>query len=233
MTLATWIEAAVAVATGLLAGATWWMARKTSTAAAATELDAKASQRAAEATEKSAAAAQASLVEIQRGRELEWQPYLSVEVPTTTRSPDPDRLAFVASVRNLGRGPALTCICGLRSGDLVALSGVFDLATQAQTEVVGDSTNYGNPNLRAMFLAKHENTVLQRAMAVCRDGLTGHWYRFIQGTVAPDTWDLVEPAPDWVQLIGIAFPELRLGPSFGRGTYPLSVPSAAPPRPSI
>jgi hypothetical protein len=126
VTPATWVETAVAVATAAMAITTAYMASKTASAASATRDDAKASQRAAEAAEASVSAARDTLDEIRRGRELEWRPHLSITVPTFKVSGD-DQVSFDFLAMNLGRGPALQCVCVYMNNRRGAVSGVFEV----------------------------------------------------------------------------------------------------------
>jgi len=209
-----WTEVA-AVATAIaalttvgLAIATFRMASKTADAAEATQRDADASQRAAEATQDSARAAQATVAEMQRTRELEWRPYLSLVSLGYAKSQD--GISFTCNVTNLGRGPALRCVCALFAEEYVAVSPIFNLAPLENHRKSGQSGKVHDfPALSQMFALPGEAAIGQRLMAVCRDGLTGHWFRFIEGTVATSEWDSVtQPVPQWVELIRMALPQL-------------------------
>jgi hypothetical protein len=200
----SWGELAVAGATLILAGVTGFMAWKTSQSVAAMKLDADSSQRAAEATERSAKAAEEGIAEIQRSRELEWRPHLSMAPPIILAAAD----SFVMRVTNVGRGPALRCVCGVWANERALFSGAFDLPAGESRKVMGDRLGVGAfSNLREMFMVKGELPVAQREIAFCRDWLTGSWYRFLRLKVAPDTWDgVVMPAPSWVLLLQTAVP---------------------------
>jgi hypothetical protein len=172
------------------------MARETSQSA-------KAAERSAAATEVSATAAQASVAEIRRDREMEWRPHLSVGPPNILANLE----SFVAEVNNLGRGPALRCVCAVWANERALLTQVFDLAPNARERVHGEVNRASELNV--IFLLDGEPQVSQRSVAICRDGLAGHWYRFTSASVAPDTWDgRTVLGPMWVEILRRAMPEL-------------------------
>lgn len=115
------------MSTAVMAIATAYMASKTASAASATLEDAQASGTAARAAETSAAAARDTLDELRRGRELEWRPHLSISVPRHAVNGG-DEVSFDFTAVNLGRGPALQCVCVYMDNRRGAVSGIFELA---------------------------------------------------------------------------------------------------------
>ncbi|MGB6771675.1 MAG: hypothetical protein WBF51_06675 [Candidatus Dormiibacterota bacterium] len=197
---ANWIELGVVLATLILAGATAWMARKTSKMA-------ESAEKSAAATELSAKAAQESVAEIQQSRQADWLPYLSARI--SELSVREDRV-FKALVVNLGRGPAIHCVCGQWTGEKVVLSTIFNVGPGARVSVLGTSSGVRNiVRLQRAFLVLGERPHLAKVITICRDGLVGRWYRFVQGVAAPTIWNLRDPLPEWVELIQNALPELK------------------------
>ena len=176
---------------------TAYMASKTASAASATREDAQASERAAGAAEASAAAARDTLDEIRRGRELEWRPHLSITVPSHTVSGS-DEVSFEFKAVNLGRGPALQCVCVYMDNRRGAVSGIFELAPSRSQQGQGRTDRATDQYLGALFAVPGQLPRQTGWIAVCRDGLFGNWYRFMQGTVSPDVWTLAGDPPGWV-----------------------------------
>lgn len=176
---------------------TAYMASKTASAASATREDAQASERAAGAAEASAAAARDTVDEIRRGRELEWRPHLSITVPSHTVSGG-DEVSFEFNAVNLGRGPALQCVCVYMDDRRGAVSGIFELAPSQLYQGQGRTDRAASQYLGALFAVPGRLPPQTGWIAVCRDGLFGNWYRFMPGTVSPDVWTLEGDAPGWV-----------------------------------
>ena len=206
MTPPTWVEVAVAVATAAMAITTAYMASKTASAASATRDDAKASQRAAEAAEASVAAARDTLGEIRRGRELEWRPHLSITVPSHTVSGGEVTFDFLAL--NLGRGPALQCVCVYVDNRWGAVSSVFELAPSERQLGHGRTDRAADEYLGDLFAVPGQLPAQTGWIATCRDGLFGYWYRFRSGAVHPDVWTLEGKAPEWVTAVQAVLPDL-------------------------
>jgi hypothetical protein len=207
VTPATWVEALVALATAAMAITTAYMASKTASAASATRDDAKASQRAAEAAEASVAAARDTLDEIRRGRELEWRPHLSITVPTSKVS-GADQVSFDFLAMNLGRGPALQCVCVYMDNRRGAVSGVFEVRPSDREQGHGQTDTAADQYLGDLFAVPDRLPVRTGWVAICWDGLFGYWYRFRPSSVNPDVWTLEEPVPKWVTAIQGTVPDL-------------------------
>ena len=195
------------MATAAMAIATAYMASKTASAASATRDDARASQRAAEAAEASVAAARDTLDEIRRGRELEWRPHLSITVPTHEVS-GADEVSFDFLALNLGRGPALQCVCVYVDNRRGAVSGVFGLAPNERQHGHGRTDPTADQYLGDLFAVPDQLPAQTGWIAICRDGLFGYWYRFRSGAVHPDVWTLEGSAPKWLTAVQAILPDL-------------------------
>ena len=196
----------MAVATFAMAIATACMARKTAAAASATRDDADASQRAAKAAEASVAAARDTLDELRRGRELEWRPHLSISVPSHTVSGGQVTFDFLAL--NLGRGPALQCVCVYMDNGRGAVSGVFEVRPSDHEKGHGQTDAAADQYLGDLFAVPGQLPAQTGWIAICRDGLFDYWYRFRSGAVHPDVWTLEGEAPGWVTALQAILPDL-------------------------
>ena len=191
-----------------MAVATAVMAWKTAGVAVATQADADASCRAAKATEDSAAAARATLDELRKGRELDWRPHLSIDIPSHKVASD-GRVEFDYSVKNVGRGPALRCVCVFMDNRRAAFSGVFDVGSG--DNMVGHGTNWNGVLDRFVgdiFGVDGQIPARNGWVIVCRDGVFGRWYRFRPSTVAPDSWTGEGEGPRWATAVQAVIPEL-------------------------
>ncbi len=197
----------MAVATLLMGVATAFMAFKTAAAAEATRDDADASKRSAAAAEESAAVGRATLEDLHRGRELEWRPHLSVTVlSASVRGDSMEKFDFVAE--NLGRGPALQCVCAYMNGGRGALSGIFEVSPGGRMEGHGGPQTGADQYLGNLFSVPGDLRPDTRWIAICRDGLFGYWYRFRGGTVKPDVWVPDGRGPAWVTAVQAIVPGL-------------------------
>jgi hypothetical protein len=181
----------VAVGTGLLALMTFILA-------VITAWNVRKTGRLVEATEKSASAAAATVLEIQRDRELAHRPNLDW---TAKHSLDPSvgTPLGTASVTNTGRGLALNCLCclgwalpvGAASTPITISTELFDLkpdATKDQSmrQRAGAQLDSG--------MAGAEVGEKPVAVAFCQDEL-GNYFRFVPFK-SPDvhrTTDETEP----------------------------------------
>lgn len=190
-----------------MAAATAYMARKTAAAARATRDDADASQRSAKAAEESAAVGRATLDELQRGRQLERRPHLSVSVPTHSVSGD-SMVTFAFVAKNLGRGPALHCVCVGMDDRRGAVSGIFEVGPGGYHEGQGHPDSAADQYLGDLFEVPGNLPAQSGWMTVCRDGLFGYWCRFRPGSVNPDVWVPEGAGPRWVTAVQAILPDL-------------------------
>jgi hypothetical protein len=179
----------VAIGTGLLALMTFVLA-------AITAWNVRKTSKLVEATEKSAAAAAATVVEIQRDRELAQQPY--IDWSAKTGRGDVSGPAFGnASVSNIGRGLAIHCLCCVGWG-------IPQGASRVQITITTDVFDLAADNGKEMPMRERAGTQLTTEMAgaeigeepvgvaFCQD-LLGNYYRFVP--FKPSS-DIYRPAID-------------------------------------
>jgi hypothetical protein len=170
MSAESWVAVmtgSLALATFVLAAATFWNVRKTG--------------RLVTATERSAAAGAATVLEIQRDRELAYSPHIDWTVKTGA---DPNGMKVgTASVENIGRGLALHALCCI---GWAIPQGAAKVPTTITTELLDlkpDDTKTAALRERSGVMltdemAGGEVTATGTAVAFCQDVL-GNYYRFV------------------------------------------------------
>jgi hypothetical protein len=209
---------AVAGVTGLLAVATfvlaffaWRSIRENQHLITATQTSAKATEESAAAAQKSAKAAELTITEMRQDRELEYRPYLSLEVAggwsswvakwTEKENPEIDNPGVV-TVFNFGRGPAIHVLCCAawlptepNGSPHLHTSNPFDLSpNDEKRQRVQDRKGL----LPYEEIAGTPLTADRPAwFAFCQDQL-GHYFRFVP-LRKPDDWREGQgDRPPWV-----------------------------------
>jgi hypothetical protein len=172
----------VAIGTGLLALMTFILA-------AITAWNVRKTGGLVEATERSAAAAAATVVEIQRDRELEHSPYLDWSVKTG-RDVEHATSFGNAQVSNKGRGLAINCLfcygwaipVGAVTTPVTITTDLFDLKPD---ETKGATMRERSGTQLTNEMAGAEVGEYGAGAAFCQD-LLGNHYRFVPSKPTPD-----------------------------------------------
>jgi hypothetical protein len=102
-----------------------------------------------------------SAAELQAARKLDWAPYLTFGGPS--EEPHGQYLHYVATVKNIGRGPAINCIVTRRStAEVWHQSATFDLGGGDKDRATAPQQEGGMPD----FLTKLGNG---RTVLLCTD----------------------------------------------------------------
>lgn len=187
-----------AVATAILALATYWLARTT-------REELKETRREITATEKQAEASTGMLAEVQIDRDLNWRPYLVV---TKTGLNDVRDAPDTVYLKNIGRGPAFNCVCArllylkaARTGTEVDIP-VWHLAPRVQTIEAGGEQQFSLqfPNTPVpMVLFEGMPAPPAPIFALFFQDIVGkRAYRLVPPSSAPDVWTPGDPVAPWV-----------------------------------
>jgi hypothetical protein len=198
---------ALAGATTILAGVTYWNVRQAKALVGETK-------GLVQATQDSASAAKQTIGELRKDRELEYQPYLSWQRVGATTDLKQITGPGEAVVVNHGRGPALQCLCcatwmddGPEPGSYISTTDLFDLSpTQESEERLHRRRNAwvpGDEIAGAAVAAGRPNRV-----AFCQDHL-GTYYRFVPYRARVDSWRETDGGrPRWLDFYLSHFKEL-------------------------
>ncbi len=186
MDAAAWGTWALAIGTFVLAGAAVWTGWQ---------------------TRASALAARRTVDELQRDRDLSWQPYL---VAGTQRG---FATLAEATVTNIGRGPALNCVYAERRANQWARTSpgtVFALAPNEQKKMYTIEVEGRPPP--ALFESERILPVDRRdavGVMFCQDVLGDKLFRFVSYRPGYDVWRASESPPLWAQDLVALEPVLR------------------------
>lgn len=222
MAFTTYLMALITLA---LAGATAYLGLQTSkvvelerSASEVIRQQAEAARRQADAAQEQAQSALRTLAELQRERELSWRPRLVVagadgsldeEVIRNNLPVSPDKFTLNVTVRNVGRGPAVSVLAayfdrgywwfsrsptdiGPRDEMVVSLLPAGgDHVLKASLFVVSGQPAPEGKDVHALF---------------CLDEVGSKVYRFLDGRAGLDVWEAGQDRPHW------AAPMLEVAP---------------------
>jgi len=190
-----------AAATAILAGATYWLARSTRDELQQTKREITATERQAEASTK-------MLAEVQIDRDLNWRPYLVINM--TSWAPNARGNTDKVWLKNIGHGPAFNGTCARLYHVPVDRAGVvgqvpqwrlaIELPATIQSEGVQEFSlqDWSGSSPVPLFLFV-ENAPPQPTVSIFYQDIVGRRaYRLTFPRSAPDIWTPGDNVGQWV-----------------------------------